>query len=870
MNRFYSKHYFYRLLVIWIALVSCVPSTQAAGTSQPVLAPEQTPAPSIPTASHPSQSTEPYPPVPGAFQVFLPTVVARNQLHFSNIGATHETIPIYEKFELTFYLDGSLASQPDFPFDPSPPPGLQGQTGVTVDALFLPPGENDWNKAKVQPAFRYQSFQRFVSGEAEGLSPVGDLTWMARFSPQIIGEWKYKLRAQDATICSPGVSPCQNWIESPVGSFTALAPTPGKHGFVRISPKDSRYFEFSDGTPFIGQGFQFSFGSNTQVESIFNTYQENGINFLRTWMSATGVYSLGFPFWDTWSNSNLVFTPVYPGNEVSAQIVNTGDSPCIFQGFGEGAKAFLKGGKVYKLDIRVRTENFQGPRISGKPFGLVAKFGTWPKGICGNPDNGLQTLSPYLDKSGDWTDLTGTFTLPNDVILGNGQFFTIALENMLDGQAYIDRVTVSDASGGPNVLIRGDMNYHLYFDQAASWRWDYILDRAAERNIFLKLVTLEKHDGILSYFRPDGTVAPEPDDNNFYGVNPANPSQVTKTRRLQEYFWRYLSARWGYSTAVHSWELLNEGDPFNGNHYDQAEDFSRTINATDPSQHLATTSFWHSFPVDEFWANQSYPDLDYADFHAYIATTWLKAPNDIQDPITKQTCGSDQTCYLTAMKNDTVLYHLEHSTNARLENPGKPVVRGEAGITALTSDSTPDPDLEKDILGTWLHKFLFAQMDPGGVYELYWYSDTIRANNLYAIYARYHDFMASIPINSGQFIDLAANSTNPLLRIVGQKDPGNNRAFMWIDNRQQTWRNVVDGLLIPAISGEIMITGFSPNIVLPVQWWNTCSGQPPSACNAHISNNNTVQTDNNGTITLQVQNLENDIAIKIGIFPTEK
>jgi len=868
MNRLFHKRNFYRFIVTWITLVSCVPATSVPGTTRVDIPNQQAPTPSLAVATQTSEVVEPVTSVPGDYQV-NPATEAAKGLHFDSILSNDGTIPVYDKFELTFSLGDSLASRPDFPYDPSPPPGLPGRIGVTVDALFLPPGQVDWNKAQVQPAFRYQPFQLFVSNDAEGLYPVGNLTWMARFSPQIIGEWKFKLRAQDASICSSGVSTCQNWVESAVGSFKASAPLPGQHGFVRTSRKDSRYFEFSDGTPFIGQGFQYSFGSNTQVETLFNAFQVNGINFLRTWMSATGVYSLGFPFWDSWANSNLVFTPAYPGSEVSAQIVSQGDSPCIFQGFGEGAKAFLKGGKTYTLDIRVKTENFQGPRISGKPFGLVAKFGSWPKGICGNPDNGLQTLSPYLGTSSDWTDLTATFTLPQDVILGNGQFLTIALENLLEGQAYIDRVTVTETPGSPNVLIHGDMNYHLYFDQASSWRWDNILDKAAERNIYLKLVTLEKHDGILSYFRPDGTVASEPDDNYFYGVNPVDPSQPTKTRRLQEYYWRYLSARWGYSTAVHSWELLNEGDPFNGNHYDQAEDFSQTIHTTDPNLHMATTSFWHSFPIDEFWANTIYPDLDYADFHAYIATTWLQAPIDIKDPITKQTCGSDQICYLTAMKNDTVLYHNEHSLNVWMRQPGKPVVRGEAGITEISSDANPDPDLEKDQLGIWLHKFLFAQMDSGGLYELYWYSDTIVKNNLFPIYKRYRDFMADIPINSGQFKDLAASFTNPSMRVLGQKDPSSNRAFLWIDNRQQTWRHVVDGDNIPAISGEIKITGFQPNIALPVQWWSTCSGQSPSSCSVQISKITVVQTDNTGKITLQVQNLENDIAIKIGIFSAD-
>lgn len=871
LRSLFSRHAWNRVILAWTVLVISLPASRPSRTLLPGnqiwLAPI---APATTQWLSTSQQVESSAPGPGNYSIYLPMIAAMsavNLIHFSLVGANRQSLPIYEKIELSFSIDGSAASQPDFPYDPSPPPGLPGRTGVTVNALFLPPGQTDWSRALIQPAFLYQPYERQVSGNAEGLYPVGSQTWMVRFAPQITGIWKYKLRLQEALICPPELVPCPYWVESAMGSFSASAPLPGKHGFVRVSPTDPRYFEFSDGTPFIGLGQQTSFGSGTQVETTFDTYQKNGVNFLRTWMSATGVYSLGFPSWDPWTNSQLVFSPVYPGSDVSALISSGGDSPCIFQGFGEGAKSLLKGGRTYILSLRAKIENLHGPRVAGKPYGLVAKLGTWPKRLCGNPDNGLLSLSPYWNSSSDWADFTATFSISKDVILGDAQFFTIALENTLSGQAFIDQVSITDRPGGPNILNHGNMNYHLYFDQAASWRWDYILDRAAEHNIFFKLVVLEKHDGILSYIRPDGSIALQPDDNLFYGQNILNPSQPTKVRRLQEYFWRYLSARWGYSTAVHSWELLNEGDPFNGNHFDQAEDFGRTLHATDPNHHLATTSFWHSFPVSEFWANSNYPDLDYADFHAYIATTWLQAPNDIQDPVTKQACGSNQTCYVTAMRDDSALYHLEHSLNAWLRSPGKPVVRGEAGITDLASDANPDPDLVKDTNGIWLHKLLFAQVDPGGIYELYWYADTIRTNNLYPIFKRFRDFMAGIPINSGNFIDLAASTSNPSLRVQGQKDLLHNLAFMWVDNRNHTWRQVVNGANIAAINGVIQISGFQPNIDLPVQWWNTCSGQSPTSCTVSVSKSETVRSDSAGKINLNIQNLSNDLAIKVGIFP---
>jgi hypothetical protein len=701
----------------WLSLLALAAALVAIALLSPARVPVS-PVRPLPTGTaRPDRSLSPVTPRAGP-----PALDTALQIRVQ--GQNLDRLPLYHKFEVTFAVDGTSATNPDFPYDPNPPPGLPGRIGMTVEGLFLPPGASDWNQALVQPAFPYQGFERITSGEAEGLYPTGQPVWKLRFAPTLTGAWQFKIRAQDASICPDSGAACANWIESQPGAFSVTAVLAGEHGFVRVSQSDARYFEFSDGTPFLGLGHQMSFGSNTQVEGIFDLYKANGVNLLRSWMSSTGVYSLGFWFWDTWSNSSLVFGPTYPGHDVAARIVGVGDSPCIFHGFGEGALSVLKGKRTYRIEIRARLEDVKGPRQAGQPYGLVAKFGTWPKGICGNPGNGLTTLSAYWNDSQDWTVYSSTFTLPEDVIVGWDGYLTIALENTLGGTAYIDEVRVIEEPNGPNVLVRGNMNYHLYFDQASSWRWDYILDRAAERGVFLKLVILEKQDGILSYIRPDGTIAAEADDNNFYGVNPDDPGRPTKVRRLEEYFWRYLSARWGYSTAVHSWELLNEGDPYNGNHYDQANALGRVIRETDPNHHLVSTSFWHSFPVQEFWANGNYPYVDYADIHAYVDTTWLRAPDNILDASVRQRCGASQDCYLNAMKNDAALYHSEHSLNTWLERPGKPVVRGEAGLTLPGTVQEPDPGLMKDKQGVWLHNYLFAQVDAGGMTDLYWFTCT--------------------------------------------------------------------------------------------------------------------------------------------------
>jgi hypothetical protein len=89
-------------------------------------------------------------------------------------------------------------------------------------------------------------------------------------------------------------------------------------------------------------------------------------------------------------------------------------------------------------------------------------------------------------------------------------------------------------------------------------------------------------------------------------------------RWLQQAWWRYLIARWGYSPAIHSFEYVNEGDPYNSNHYNAANAMSQYLDDHDPSHHMGTTSFWAAFPNAEFWSNTSYPAIDYADLHQYV------------------------------------------------------------------------------------------------------------------------------------------------------------------------------------------------------------------------------------------------------------
>ena len=49
---------------------------------------------------------------------------------------------------------------------------------------------------------------------------------------------------------------------------------------------------------------------------------------------------------------------------------------------------------------------------------------------------------------------------------------------------------------------------------------------------------------------------------------------------------------------------------------------AKYFHQNDPSHPMVTTSFWSSFPNEEFWSNPLYADIDYVDLHAYISTGW--------------------------------------------------------------------------------------------------------------------------------------------------------------------------------------------------------------------------------------------------------
>jgi hypothetical protein len=945
-----------------------------------------------------------------------PPALSESALLISDVEASAGSVPQFDKLELTFRIDNSVATNPQLPFDPSPPPGLDGRVGITVEALFLPPGATDWLRAVRQPAFLYQGYQRKLVDGKEWLYPDGAPTWMVRFAPPSAGAWQYLIRAQDASICRRGLDPCPSWAQSPVFGFTATSPRAANHGFVRVSQTDPRYFAFSDGTSFAGLGHDSGFDATNltyDAETTLSRFAENGLDFSRIWMTGSTIAGSAWGPW-VWlggsgyggylQDPGLAVAPAGSGHDFVFNLSQSANRQCLMNGWSQGAVA-VKPSTTYRLGVQAQVSNVAGPRDLTRPdFGLTVKLGGWSNNCPDDTATDERVLAHV--RNTDWAAFQGTFT--TGASEWRLPFIYLMLDNVTAGEANVSEMSLkevlSDGSLGPELLAKSRGDSHMDYNQLRSWGWDYVLDSAAERGVYLKLVVLEKNDRVWTSIAADGTVAQSEDNANFY----AAPG--TKVRRLQEYYWRYLAARWGYSTAVHSWELLNEGDPFNGQHYEQANSFARYMHANEPSRHLVTTSFWHSFPTAQFWGSPAYADIDYADLHAYISTglgayewtepsgttletdpaktysgsasairlaagtqsgskgvairgrgDWqvsamvraenltgvcpygapaslagpqilvgLDVPNTRVIPYAPGSpdnywsctspagsydyrqiegvipVGDDnwhtlnlafKTSYATQgtawfdnlevrspdgrlarvygdgtfddrerMDRDSALYH---ETYSRLDGaqsvsgPEKPVVRGEAGIDHDGGPQTELAEMASDLNGVWLHNFLWARLSPGGMYDLYWWTENIANRDLYSQFKPLRDFLQGIPLDNGRYVDIAAQASDPAVRVVGQIDAGAGRAHFWARNRDYTWWNVVNNVPRGSLGGTVTVPGIVAGRTVPVEFWQfDASG--------NLAKTQTMRTaDSNGDLVIDLANLPTsvtDVAVRIGDY----
>ena len=746
----------------------------------------------------------------------------------NDAGEGTATVERWEVFEVCFALEGTAATHPQFPYDPAPPPGLEWVDGVTVDGLFTP---DNWQTIYRRPAFLNQRYERDLKSGQEWLYPVGDPAWTVRFAPPESGKWKYRIEVREA----------KGAARSDEGSFEVVeAAQPDNHGPVRVAPLDARYFEFADGTPFLGGGHGIGFSPERYSYDALDAFETIGAgnqNLLRWWIAGRIWGSAWLP----WASRTLDYEGTVPASGLTveqaygdglASLKLDEDNPIMFQGWMSG-RAGLKPGHTYRLVVRWRTENVSGPAARRAPYGVTVKLTGWPEpGETGS----LPVLIPHVNGDTPWHVARADFVAEEDLLAN----VSLILENTTAGAAYVDEValyeTLTDGAAGeeqlgPQLLRSPRFNAHLTFDSRRGAGMDAILTEAAQRGLYLKMVISEKQEYLLDHLAPDGL--PDRNGGHFDG------EEGTPSRRLHEYYWRHLFARFGAFRSVHSWELVNEADPGSGSHFRLAAALAVRA-AEDGNPHPATTSTWATL-TEAQWKDVHSAAIGYVDFHAYVrGTGWIEPKAELAD--------------------DSARFFAEYDSTALAAGFGKPVVWGEQGIDGVQGTDSQEPLLALDREGVWLHKLTWARCGPGGVYPLYWYTDLIYDYSLHRIFGAWNRFMEGIPLTNGRYEDVAALPSDESLRVWGQKDLEAGNAHVWIDNRHHTWRSTVGGGAILIASGRVEIDMGRPSTPFVVTWYDTDTGE--------ATRTERVWTDEGGILTIVVSALETDVAAKIA--PVER
>lgn len=738
----------------------------------------------------------------------------------------------YDKFEATFSLQNSVASNPSFPYDTNVADGMVPGVGISVTGIFTSPT----GKTFAQPGFLYQPYDRNVS--TQQLIASGAPVWKLRFAPQELGTWTYQISVADGSGTTV--------LQDPSLTFTAVAPTnPQNHGFLLDSPTDPRYFAFSDGTPFIGVGPGATIGDSFSTDQSVAQVGTGSANFSRTWMSGQNVagsawvpWAGALPYDGNVPDPSLTTSQAYGDGQFSLDL-SVGGNACAFYGW-EGVNASLVPNTTYRILLRLKTVGVTGP--GGFTFRPAE---SWPNGCGGFA--GQSVVVPYQTGTEDWHTVAVDWNSGSNAHLG---YALLTLENATAGQVYVDEVSIRQDLGngqlGPEVLPRSNFNVQNYFSQEPSWNWDYGLDRFAQHGMYEKIVVEEKQDYAYNHISP-------------YGYGYAGGGQMENATgaalRYQQYFWQYLIARYGYSRAIQSFEYANEQAP--GNLY-MAEQLASYVNQNDPQRHLADTSDWSGITAGNAyeWQDPQYPDIGYADAHAYVnngsftqpTTSWLGTT----DPFTGGSIVLDSAQFTSAHSLD------QYNKNAAGK---KPMVIGEAGIIY---NQTIAGQSDTDTKGVWLHQFLWPQMNAGGAYFIYWFNTTIQSNNLYPLFTTYRQFMEGspsdpvntrIPLTNGRYGNLPLTLASGVLGW-GQIDPTNGGAHFWMYDTGYTWTNPSGGS--PLGGKSVSFSGLPAN-TYTIQWWDTWTGAI------------TTQTIDvgGGTVNLTVPAgfSEKDVAVKI--FPQD-
>lgn len=415
-----------------------------------------------------------------------------------------------------------------------------------------------------------------------------------------------------------------------------------------------------------------------------------------------------------------------------------------------------------------------------------------------------------------------------------------------------------------------DKNYCKFYNQKDAWQLDQIIEYAEIKKIHI-LLALFAHaylgdNGTFDlYHSPDGNIYSygyynsnndyiggysngawskfHPYNQNISTINrPVSPDSQLSLNNPYEWYSsvaakseqkkliRYILARWGYSTSVMGYELMDEADRIdhmnnNDTHpsYVQKpashendiitwhDEITAYIKENDPFKHLISTAYANK---DHSTVNSVYNLMDFTQIHHY-------------------------TDYYTNNFNNVQEIYLNHSVEY-LNQFDKPYMLGEHNYIEYNFNL-----FDKNMYN--LHDNLWAtlfngSMGPASIWSHFEVSNQ-QANSTYFGIGKYVANLPKLSENHSPFIEY-----DNYFRICYLKDQNSDEYYGWIQDVNFTFRNIIENnpnyLLSfspsfrPNHSNSSTKTIYvSRNGSYYVRWYNTSTGDLHSISTVNSSNN---------------------------------
>jgi hypothetical protein len=239
--------------------------------------------------------------------------------------------------------------------------------------------------------------------------------------------------------------------------------------------------------------------------------------------------------------------------------------------------------------------------------------------------------------------------------------------------------------------------------QQISMRMDKYVEIAEQNDIAIQFA-LQHHGQVSTTTNPDWSTNPYNIANTGgFLSDPCKYFTDADAIKLTKHKYRYVVARWGYSTAIYAWELFNEVQWTDGWNYDQStvvawhSTMASYIRSLDAFRHPVTTSS-HGTGFENLW---NLPDINLVEHHYY--------------------------------GNDTI--RTIEQTAMTLQDFNKPVLFAEFGLGGNPEGSTqPEPYATQLKEGLEMHNGIWAAFLSRSTANLWWWDNYIDPCNLYGVY----------------------------------------------------------------------------------------------------------------------------------------